>query len=145
VGNFHGTYVRLRNTWDLRSCYQNLGETLHEFIRCFSKQCIELPNVTDSDVIRAFIVGTTCRELVHKLGHRSPTKASELLDITTNFATGEEAVRAIFPDAKGKWKEDAAEDSASHDPKKKKKKKGRLGKQQRQKDALVAAVDHKNP
>jgi hypothetical protein len=43
---------------------------------------------------------------------------------------GQEAVEAIFPDAKGKWKEDAAEGSPSHDPKKKKKK-GRHGKQQR--------------
>jgi hypothetical protein len=77
------------------------------------------------DVIGAFIAGTTCRELVHELGHKSPTKASEILDITTNFATGEEAVGAIFPDAKEKRKEDAAEDSASRDPKKKKKGKAR--------------------
>jgi hypothetical protein len=80
------------------------------------------------DVIGAFIAGTTCRELVHELGRKSPTKASELLDITINFATDEEVVGAIFPDAKGKWKEDAAEGFASHDPKKKK---GRLGKQHR--------------
>jgi hypothetical protein len=50
---------------------------------------------------------------------------SELLDITTNFAMGEEAVRAIFSDAKGKRKEDAAEGSSSRDPKKKKRKVGR--------------------
>jgi hypothetical protein len=116
MGNFQGTYVRPGNTWDLRSCYQNPDETLREFIRRFSKQCTELPNVTDSDVIGAFIADTTCRELVHELGRRSPTKASELLDIATNFATGEEAIRAIFPDAKGKRKEDATEDSASCDP-----------------------------
>jgi hypothetical protein len=54
------------------------------------------------DVIGAFIADTTCRELVYELGHKSPTKASELLDIATNFTTGEEAVGAIFPDAKGK-------------------------------------------
>jgi ribose 5-phosphate isomerase len=82
------------------------------------------------DVIGTFIVGTTCRELVHELGRKSHTKASELLDITTNFATGEEAVGAIFPNGKRKRKEDAAEDSASCDPKKKMKK-GRQGKQQR--------------
>jgi hypothetical protein len=56
------------------------------------------------------------------------SQRAELLDIATNFTTGKEAVRAIFPDAKGKQKEDAAEDSTSCDPKKKKKK-GRLGKQ----------------
>jgi hypothetical protein len=132
VGNFQGTYVRPENTWDLRSYRQNLDETLCEFIRHFSKQCTKLPNVIDLDVIGAFIAGTTCRELVHELGRKSPTKASELLDIATNFATGEEAIGAIFPDSKGKRKEN----SASHDPKKK---------QQRQKDALVAAADRKNP
>jgi hypothetical protein len=127
MGNFQGTYVCPGKTWDLRSCRQNLDETLHKFIRRFSKQCTELPNVTDSNVIGAFISGTTCRELVHELGCKSPTKASELLDIATNFAMVKELVRAIFLDAKGKRKEDAAEDSASRDPKKKKKK-GRLGK-----------------
>jgi hypothetical protein len=78
------------------------------------------------------------------LDRKSSTKATELLDISTNFTTGEEAVGAIFPDAKGKRKEDATEDSASHDPKMKKKK-GRLGKRQNQKDALIAAADRKNP
>jgi hypothetical protein len=38
---------------------------------------------------------------------------------------GEEAVGAIFSDAKGKRKEDAAEGSSSRDPKKKKRKVGR--------------------
>jgi hypothetical protein len=61
------------------------------------------------------------------LGRKSHTKTSELLDITTNFATSEEAVGAIFSDAKGKRKEDATEGSPSHDPKKRKKK-GRMGK-----------------
>jgi hypothetical protein len=61
VGNFQGSYVRPGNTWDLRSYHLNLDETLHEFIRHFSKQCTELPNVTDADVIRAFIADTTCR------------------------------------------------------------------------------------
>jgi hypothetical protein len=82
------------------------------------------------------------QELVHELDRKSSTKATELLDIATNFATGEEAVGAIFPDTKGKRKDAAAEDSASRDLKMKKKK-GRLGKRQNQKDALIAAVDHK--
>jgi hypothetical protein len=128
VGNFQGTYVCPRNTWDLRSYHQKPDETLQEFIRCFSKQCTKLPNVTDSDIIRAFIVGTTCRELVHELGRKSPTKTSELLDIATNFATGKKAVRAIFSDAKGKRKEDVDEGSPLCDPKKKKKK-GKMRKQ----------------
>jgi hypothetical protein len=59
AGNFQGTYVRPGNSWDLRSCRQQPGESLREYIRWFSKKCTELPNITDSDVIRAFLADTT--------------------------------------------------------------------------------------
>jgi hypothetical protein len=52
------------------------------------KQRTELPNITDSDVIGAFLASTTCRDLVSKLGHKTPTRASELMDIATKFASG---------------------------------------------------------
>jgi hypothetical protein len=94
--NFQGTYVRPRNSWDLRGGRQQPGESLREYIRRFSMQHTELPNITDSDVIEAFLVGTTCRDLVSKLGCKTPTKASELMDIATKFASGHEAVEAIF-------------------------------------------------
>jgi hypothetical protein len=96
AGNFQGTYVRPGNSWDLRSCRQQPGEFLREYIRRFSKQRTELPNITDSDVIGAFLAGTTCRDLVSKLGRKTPTKASELMDIATKFASGQEVVEAIF-------------------------------------------------
>jgi hypothetical protein len=88
--------VRPGNSWDLRSCRQQPGEFLREYIRRFSKQRTELPNITDSDVSGAFLAGTTCRDLVSKLGRKTPTKASELMDIATKFASGQEAVEAIF-------------------------------------------------
>jgi hypothetical protein len=106
--------VRPGNSWDLRSCRQQPGESLREYIRQFSKQRTELPNITDSDVIGAFLIGTTCRDLVSKLGRKTPTKASELMDITTKFASGQEAVEAIFRKDKhpqGRQKEDAPEAS----------------------------------
>jgi hypothetical protein len=68
AGNFQGTYVHLGNSWDLRSCRQQPGESLRDYIRRFSKQRTELPNITDSDVIGVFLAGTTCRDLVSKLG-----------------------------------------------------------------------------
>jgi hypothetical protein len=77
-------YVRPGNSWDLRSCRQQPGESLWDYIRRFSKQRTELPNITDSDVIGAFLAGTTCRDLVSKLGCKTPTRASQ------------EAVEAIF-------------------------------------------------
>jgi hypothetical protein len=121
TGNFQGTYVRPRNLWDLRSCRQQPGESLREYIRRFSKQRTELPNITDSDVIGAFLAGTTCRDLVSKLGRKTPTKASELMDIATKFASGQEAVEAIFRKDKqpqGRQKEDAPEATVQRGTKK---------------------------
>jgi hypothetical protein len=125
AGNFQGTYVRPGNSWDLRSCRQQPGESLRDYIRRFLKQRTELPNITDSDVIGAFLAGTTCRDLVSKLGRKTPTKVSELMDIATKFASGQEAVEAIFQKDKqpqGRQQEDVPEASAQRGTKKKAKK-----------------------
>jgi hypothetical protein len=147
AGNFQGTYVRPRNSWDLRSCRQQLGESLREYIRRFSKQRTELPNITDSDVIGAFLAGTTCRDLVSKLGRKTPTKASKLMDIATKFASSQEAVEAIVwkdKQPQGRQKEDAPEASVQRGAKKKAKKKA-----QAKHDAIdadvVAVAEHRNP
>ena len=55
------------NSWDLRGCHQQPDEPLRDYIRRFSKQCTELPSVTDSEIISAFHLGTTYRDLVHEL------------------------------------------------------------------------------
>jgi hypothetical protein len=147
AGNFQGTYVRPGNSWDLRSCRQQPGESLREYIRRFSKQHTELPNITDSDIIGAFLAGTTCRDLVSKLGHKTPTKASELMDVATKFDLGQEAVEATFQKDKqpqGEPKEDAPEASAQCGAKKKSKKKAQA--KRNAADAnLVAATELRNP
>jgi hypothetical protein len=109
VRNFQGTYVHPGNSWDLKSCCQRPDESLRDFIRHFSKQCTELPRVSDSEIVQAFLSGTSYRDLVRELGRNVPTTAAMLLDIATNFTSGEEAVRAIFPnnDAKGKQRDEA--------------------------------------
>jgi hypothetical protein len=76
AGNFQGTYVRPGNSWDLRSCRQQPEESLRDYIRRFSKQRIELPNITDLDVVGVFPAGTTCRDLVSKLGRKTPTRGA---------------------------------------------------------------------
>jgi ethanolamine ammonia-lyase small subunit len=88
--------VRPNNSWDLKSYKQRSDETLREYIRRFSKQCSELPDIVDADVMAAFLSGTTCRSLVHKLGSVKPMSTKELLDITTNHASGEEAMGDVF-------------------------------------------------
>jgi hypothetical protein len=119
---------------------------LREYIRRFSKQRTELPNITNSDVIGAFLAGTTCRDLVSKLGHKTPTKVSELIDIATKFASGQEAVEAIFRKDKqpqGRQQEDVPEASAQRGTKKKAKKKSQAKRDAAVAD-LVAAAEHRN-
>jgi hypothetical protein len=88
-------------------------------------QRIELPNITNSYVIEAFLTGTSYQDLVSKLGRRTPTKASKLMDISTKFALGQEAIEAIFNKDKGnrKRKVDALEATIECNHKKNKKKK----------------------
>jgi hypothetical protein len=107
VGNFQGTYVRPGNSWDLRSCTQKPDESLRDFIRRFSKRCTELPSVAQSEIVHAFLEGTTCRDLVRELGRSPPVDSNELFNIATSFASGEEAVGAIFDGKKGKCVDDA--------------------------------------
>ena len=137
MGNFQGTNKCPRNPWDLKNYLQKARETLRGYIRCFSWQCNELPNVADADVIGAFLSRTTCESLVHKLGHKGPRTTKELLDIATSHALGEEVVRAIFDRLKGKvGRDEDAGKGASNCPAKKKKK-------QRREGSLMAAADRR--
>jgi hypothetical protein len=113
VGNFQGTYVRPENSWDLHSCTQKPSESLRDFIWRFSKRCTELPSVAQSEIVHAFLEGTTCRDLVRELGRSPPVDSNELLDIATSFASGEEAVGAIFDGKKGKRMDVAPTEAAS--------------------------------
>jgi hypothetical protein len=95
----------------------------------------------------AFLAGTTCRDLVSKLGRKTPTRSSELMDIATKFASGQEAVEAIFRKDKqpqGRQPEDILEASAQRGTKKKGKKKSQAKHDAADAD-LVAAAEHRNP
>jgi hypothetical protein len=128
VGNFQGTYVRPGNSWDLRACTQKPGESLWDFIRRFSKCCTELPSVAQSEIVHAFLEGTTYWDLVRELGRSPLVDSNELFDIATSFASGEEAVGAIFDGKKGKRVDDVpVEGSESKEPQQKNKR-GKKGK-----------------
>jgi hypothetical protein len=107
VGNFQGMFVRPGNSWNLRACTQKPGESLRDFIRRFSKRCTKLPSVTQFEIVHAFLEGTTCHDLVRELRRSLPVDSNELFDIDTSFASGEEAVGAIFDGKKGKRVDDA--------------------------------------
>jgi hypothetical protein len=112
----------------LRACTQKPGESLRDFIRHFSKRCTELPSVAQPKIMHAFLEGTTYRDLMCELGRRPCIDANELFDIATSFASGEEAVGAIFDGKKGKHVDDApAEGSKSKEPQQRHKR-GKKGK-----------------
>jgi hypothetical protein len=114
--------VRPGNSWDLRSCTQKPDESLRDFIRRFSKRCTELPSVSQSEIVHAFLEGTTCRDLVRELRRSSSVDSNEMFDIATRFASGEEAVGAILDGKKGKRVDDTpAEGSKSKEPRQKNK------------------------
>ena len=89
-------------------------------------------------MIGAFLSGTTCESLVHKLGRRGPWTTKELLDIATSHALGEETVGAIFDhsDGKARWDEGTNEGTSNRPAKRKNKK-------QRCDNSLMAAADRK--
>jgi hypothetical protein len=127
MGNFQGTYARPGNSWDLRSCTQKPGESLRDFIRRFSKRYTELPSVAQSEIVHAFLEGTTCRDLVRELGRSPPVDSNELFDIATSFASGEEAVGAIFDAKKGKRVDDTPADGSKSKELRQKNKRGKKG------------------
>jgi hypothetical protein len=87
--------------------------------------------MAQSEIVHAFLEGTTCRDLVRELGCSPQVDSNELFDIATNFASGEEEVGAIFDGKKGKRVDDTpAEGSKSKEPRQKNKR-GKKGKKPR--------------
>ena len=72
------------------------NESLRNYIHRFSKRCNSLLDVVDADIISAFLFGTTYESLIHKLGYLKPRTTHDLLDITMNHASGEEADGLVF-------------------------------------------------
>ena len=66
-----------------------------------------------------------CRDHVRELGRNPPSSTNELFDVVTNFASGEEAVGAIFDGDKVKRKVDAPAEGKNNSKKPKWGEKGR--------------------
>jgi hypothetical protein len=122
IDNFQGTYMRPDKQWELPNCKQQPGESLREYIWCFSKRCIELPSAIDNDAISVFQNGMTCTSLIHRLERRMARTTRELLDIASNHPDSEEAVAATLNTSQGKGKQvvDHGEGTSARFKKKKK-------------------------
>ena len=71
-----------------------------------------------------FLSTTTCESLIHKLGCVKPHSTHDLLNITTNHASSEEAVGVVFsggPDRGKARREDQGEGPSTQKGKKNKK------------------------
>jgi hypothetical protein len=84
--------------------------------------------VAQSEIVHAFLEGTTCRDLVRELGRNPPVDSNELFDIATSFASGEEAVGTIFDGKKGKRTDDAPAEGSKSKELRQKNKRGKKGK-----------------
>jgi hypothetical protein len=77
------------------------------------------------------VEGTTCRDLVRELGRSPPVDSNELFHIATSFASGEEAVGAIFDGKKGKRADDAPVEGSKSNELHRKDKRSKKGKKPR--------------
>jgi hypothetical protein len=87
--------------------------------------------VAQSEIVHAFLEGTTCRDLMRELGRSPPVDSNELFDIATSFASGEEAVGAIFDGKKGKRADDTPVEGGKSKELHQKNKRGKKGKKPR--------------
>jgi hypothetical protein len=100
--------------------------------------------MAQSEIVHAFLEGTTCRDLVCELGRSPPVDSNELFDIATSFASGEEVVGAIFDGKKGKRVDDApTEGSKSKEPQQKHKR-GKKGKKPRREARMQGRDDDRD-
>jgi hypothetical protein len=82
-------------------------------------------------MVLTFLEGTTCWDLVRELGRSPPVDSNELFDIATSFASGEEAVGAIFDGKKGKRADDTPVEGSKSKELRQKNKRGKKGKKPR--------------
>jgi hypothetical protein len=100
--------------------------------------------VAQSEIVHAFLEGTTCRDLVRELGRSPPVDSNELFDIATSFASGEEAVGAIFDGKKGKRADDAPTEGTKSKEPQQKHKRGKKGKKLRHEARAPARDDDRD-
>jgi hypothetical protein len=101
--------------------------------------------VAQSEIVHTFLEGTTCWDLVRELGHSPPVDSNELFDIATSFASGEEAVGAIFNGKKGKRVDEAPAEAQQKHKRSKKGKKTRSEVRAQGNEALAVNPSRKEP
>ena len=76
--NYKATSTRPGTKHDLNHINQNPSELLRSYIRRFSEIRNSIPNITEAEVITAFIRGLHHRELHSKFNRKPPTSIGEM-------------------------------------------------------------------
>ena len=77
--NYMATYTPSGTKHDLNSIYQNPYELLRSYIRRFSKMRNSIPNITEAEVITAFVRGLHHRDLCSKFNSKPPKGIGEMI------------------------------------------------------------------
>jgi hypothetical protein len=89
--NFRSTYKRPASLEEVKSCVQKRDETLRSYIQCWSVIKNSAEDVSDERAIDAFLSGLRRSDLVEEIGRTRARIVSELMEVATRFADGEDA------------------------------------------------------
>lgn len=88
--NFQGRYQWPPSQYDLGSCVQEEGESIHNFISRWLKKKNNISDVMDAEAIAAFRAGCMDKLLTHELGRSSVRTKVDLMRITNDFNSRDE-------------------------------------------------------
>ena len=91
TNNYMATCRRPGTKHDLNRINQKLSELLRSYIRRFSEMRNSIPNITEAEVITAFVRGLHHRELRSKFNRKPPTGIGEMITTANQYADAEEA------------------------------------------------------
>nr|AAM08549.1 Hypothetical protein with similarity to putative retroelement [Oryza sativa Japonica Group]AAM74436.1 Hypothetical protein similar to putative retroelements [Oryza sativa Japonica Group]AAP53204.1 retrotransposon protein, putative, Ty3-gypsy subclass [Oryza sativa Japonica Group] len=93
IANFQGTFECPGTQFDLYNIIQKSGESLRDYIRCFSEQRNKISDITDDVIIAAFTKGIR-HELVGKFGRKPPKTVKQMFEKANEYAKVEDVVIA---------------------------------------------------
>jgi hypothetical protein len=88
--NFCSTYKHPASLEEVKSCMQRKGKTLCSYIQRWSIIKNSTEDVSDERAVDAFSAGLRHSDLVGELGRTRPKTVSELMEIASIFADGED-------------------------------------------------------
>jgi hypothetical protein len=90
MSNFKSTYKWPASIEEVKACVQQRNETLRAYIQRWSIIKNSTAEVSDERAIDAFTRGLRRGDLVEEMGRLKPKIVSDLMDIASRFADGED-------------------------------------------------------